>query len=122
MNKLIALLLAFTLSASELAASPGPDQKHIDAIKKKVFNALENSRHIVIETYDDRALQGTISEAGTDNFILDLQQKSTTLSYADVRKIKWHSPMPREVKTILIATAVTGILVLGVVLAGGLRD
>src|SRR3974377_375593 len=108
MNKLIALAVVFTLFASQLAASPGPDQKHIETIKKRVLNALENSRHVIIETYDDRILQGEIGEASTDTFNLEFQ-KSTTLAYADVRKIKWHSPMPREVKTILIATAVTAI-------------
>lgn len=122
MNKLISLFLALTLYASQLAASPGPDQKHIDSIKKKVVHCLENSHQVAIETYDDRTFQGTISEADADSFILEFQQKSTTLQYADVRKIKWHSPMPKEVKTIILATAVTAILVLGVAAAGGFRN
>jgi len=122
MERVVASLLVFALFATTLRASPGPDQKHIDNIKKKVASCLENSRHVTIETYDDRKLQGLVSEAESDSFVLVFQGKSTTLNYADVRKVKWPSRVSREVKTIVIATAVTAAVFVAVVLLGGLRD
>lgn len=121
MQRIVASLLALALLATSLRASPGPDQKHIDSIKKKVASCLENSRHVTIETYDDRKMHGLISEAESDSFVLVFQSKSTTLNYADIKKIKWPSAVSREVKTILIATAVTAAVFVAVALLGGLR-
>jgi 3-keto-L-gulonate-6-phosphate decarboxylase len=121
MKKQIASLLILLLMASPLYASPQSGQKHIETIKKKVASCLEDSRHIVIETYDDRKLQGSIREAGPDSFVLSFQATSTTLNYADVKKIKWKSPMAKEVKAVIGAVAITGGLLLAVALLGGLR-
>jgi hypothetical protein len=122
MQRIVASLLVFVFFATSLPASPDPDQKHIDSIKKKVASCLENSRRVTIETYDGRILHGLISEAEADSFVLVFQTKSATLNYADVKKIKWPSAVSREVKNIVIATAVTGAIFVAVVLLGGLRD
>jgi hypothetical protein len=121
MQRIVTSLLVVVFFATTLRASQNPDQKHIDSIKKKVASCLENSRHVTIETYDDRKLQGLIGEAESDSFVLVFQSKSTTLNYADVKKIKWPSTMSREVKAIIIATAGTAAIFLAVVLLGGLR-
>jgi hypothetical protein len=122
MTKLTATLLAFALLAAHLRASPGPDQKHIDAIKKKVASCLENARHVTIATYDNRILQGYIPEAGPDSFVVSFQGNPTTLLYTDVKKIKWPSPMSKQAQTILVVAAVTGGMLLSVFLLGGLRN
>jgi len=122
LTKTIATLLVFALLAAGVGASQTPDQKHIDAIKKKVATCLENSRHVTIQTYDGRALQGSISEAGPDTFVLIFQGNSVTLNYADVKSIKWPSPMSSAVKTSLLGTAVVAGLLLVFLLLGGLHD
>jgi hypothetical protein len=121
MKKYLAALLAFALMGSQVAAAQGPEQKHIEAVKKKVAACLENSRHVSIETYDDRKLQGSISEAGPDTFVLNYHSTSTVLNYSDVRKIKWPSPANKTLQTVIIVGGVCGALLLGVVLLGGLK-
>lgn len=122
MRKLIATLLVCVFVTPPPCAGQAPDHKHVETVKKKVASCLENSRHLFIETYDDRKLQGLIGEAGPESFVLSFGGKSTTLNYADVKKIKWPSAMSKAAKTAILATTVVGGLLLGVVLLGGLKN
>jgi len=121
LKKSIAGLLVFALLASGVCASQTPDRKHTDAIRKKVSSCLENSRHVAVQTYDGRQLQGSVSEAGPEFFALTFQGNSTALNYTDVKSIKWPSPISKPVKDIILATSITAGLVLFFVLIGGLR-
>ena len=118
MKKLFSCVLIFTFACSQLWASPSPDQKHVDGVKKKVTECMEHDRRATIETYDDRRLQGSISEATADNFVVTNEGRSTTLSYTDVKKIK--SPMSAGKKRAII----TGIVTAGLfgLLAGALSQ
>lgn len=87
MKKALACLLAFLLAASPTWASSGSNQKHIETIRKKVARCVDAQRRVVVESYDNRRLQGVISEAGGDDFVLIFAGRATTLTYADVRKI-----------------------------------
>lgn len=115
MKKLFSCVLIFTVACSQLWASPSPDQKHIDNIKKKIVECMEHGRRATIETYDQRRLQGSISEATADNFVVTNEGRSTTLSYADVKKIK--SPMLARAKRAVITGLVTAGL-FGLVIGG----
>lgn len=121
MRKRFICMLIFTLTSLSVWAAGGPDQNQITKVKKKVAACLEHHRRVTIETYDDRLLQGFISEAGTDSFTLGYDGKSTTLDYADVRKIKWPSKVSKQVKLVLGAAAVVGVIFGFVVLLGGLN-
>jgi hypothetical protein len=121
MRKPFVCLLIFTLTCPGLWADGGPDQKQIAKVKKKVAACLEHHRRVTIETYDDRLLQGSVSEAGADAFILGYNGKSTKLEYADVKKIKWPSEVSKQAKVVLATAAVVGVLFGLVVLFGGLR-
>lgn len=121
MRKLFICLLIFTLTCPRLWAGTGPDPKQIAKVKKKVAACLEHHRTVTIETYDDRLLQGSVSEAGADAFLLGHNSKSVTLGYEDVKKIKWPSEVSKQVKVVLGAAAVVGVIFGFVVLLGGLR-
>jgi hypothetical protein len=121
MRRLVVALIVFALTAGQLFAASAPDPKHIETIKKKVSSCLENSRHVTIETYDGRKLQGSVSEADADSFVLTFHNNSTTLSYADVKRIKWPSPISKTGQAVIVASAVVGGLLLAVVLLGGLK-
>jgi hypothetical protein len=86
MKKLLVCLLLLALGCPQMWAGAGPDQAHIDKIKKKIADCVDQHRRVTIETYDDRILQGSISEAGADNFVLSYAGKSTTLNNSDVKK------------------------------------
>lgn len=123
MTKVLACLLMFALVAQGGWAARGPDQQqHIEKIKKKVARGLEQSRHVTVETNDGRRLQGMIREADADSFVLSFQGTSVTLGYADVKTIKWPSAASKTATSVLIVAAVCGTLLLGVVLAGGLKN
>jgi hypothetical protein len=122
LRKLFVCLLIFALTCSQLLGGAGPDHKQIAKVKKKVASCLENHRRVTIETYDDRLLQGFVSEAKADAFILGYNGKSTTLNYADVKKIKSPSEVSKQVKVVLGTAAVLGVIFGLVVLLGvGLR-
>jgi len=55
-SRFLACLLILTLACPSFWASPGPDQKHIDAMRKKVADCIDKQRRVVIETYDGRRL------------------------------------------------------------------
>ncbi|HEV3038208.1 MAG TPA: hypothetical protein VHA33_10570 [Candidatus Angelobacter sp.] len=119
MKRVIALVLILGLACPALYAAPGPDQKHVDKIKKKVSTCVEKGSRVSLETYDDRKLQGTISEAGEDNFVLTNEGRSTTLGYAEIKKIK--SPMDRRTKGAIVTAIVLGGL-LGLVFGAAATD
>lgn len=122
MAKRLAYLLTLTLVVQGTCAAPGPDQQHIERIKKKVARGLEQSQHVSVETYDGRKLQGMIREADPDSFVLSFQGASVSVGYADVKTVKWRSAMSKTATTVLIVAAVGGTLLLGVVLLGGLKN
>lgn len=105
MRKLFTYVLILTVTCSQLWASPGPDQKHADKIRKKVIECVERDRRVTIETYDDRRLQGSISEAAADTFVVTNEGRSTTLTYAGVKSIK--SPMSAGKKRAIVTAIVT---------------
>jgi hypothetical protein len=121
MKQFLACLLVFALTCCSVCAEQ-PDQKHIESIKKKVANCIDNQRAVAIETYDGRHLQGSIGEAGTDSFVLSFKLQNTTLAYSDVKKIKWHSELSRQSKGLIAAAIITGGIFALVILIGGTRD
>jgi hypothetical protein len=106
MKQLIALLLIFGIACPSVYAMPSPDQKHIDKIKKKVSSCLEKGSRVSVETFDNRKLQGSISEADVDTFVLTNESRSATLAYDEIKKIK--SPLDRHTKGAIIAAIVLG--------------
>ena len=120
MKKALACLLVCTLTSSLSWARP--NQEPIKAINKKVANCLDHQqRRVVVETYDNRRLQGEISEARSEGFVLTYAGQATTLSYLNVRKIKLQSTVWKHVKALAAATAITGAIAGLVVLSGRLR-
>jgi len=106
MNRMVALILVLAIGCSSCFAS-GPDQKHIAKIKKQVSSYMDRGARVVLDTYDQRKLQGSINEAGPESFALYQDGQSTTLKYADVKKIK--APMDRRTKQeITMAIFLTG--------------
>lgn len=121
MKKNLTLLLVFLLTTAPTWASPGPNQAHIEVIKKKVAHCVDQQKRVVVETYDNRRLQGVISEARTDDFVLIYAGRATTLSYQAIAKIKWQSPIWKHAKAIATAAGITAAIFGLVVLLGGLK-
>ncbi|HWZ96679.1 MAG TPA: hypothetical protein VN025_02870 [Candidatus Dormibacteraeota bacterium] len=122
MKKFLVSLLILSFTCPQIGAQQQPDQKHIESIKKRVADSVDKQRSVVIETYDHRRLQGSISEAGPDSFVLNYQVQATTLEYSDVKKIKWHSQLSRQSKSLVVAAIVTGGLFALIILVGAARD
>ncbi|MBO0910374.1 MAG: hypothetical protein J2P13_01165 [Acidobacteria bacterium] len=115
-KNIIACMLVVALASCRMWADPGADQAHADAVKKKVVHRLDDQRRVVLETYDNRRLQGFIAEAGADNFVLSYSGQATTLLYRDVRTIKWQSEAAREVARqgkVLASVAITTAVLVG---------
>lgn len=121
MKKVLICLLVIGFTTSQVWASPAPDQKHIASMKKKIAGCVDHQRRIVIETYDDRRLLGVVTEAGEDDFVLSYAGRTTSLSYADVKRVKWPSAVVKQVKVVAATAAVVGGLVVFFVLIGGLK-
>ena len=121
MKHVMICLLMVALTSSQMWAAPSPDQAHIDSMKKKVADCVDHQRRVVIETYDNRRLQGFITEARADDFVVSFAGQSTTLFYRDVKKIKWHSAAWKQAKAVAAAAAITAAIFGLVVLLGGLR-
>lgn len=119
-SKFLACFLAFALAAS-LAAASTPSEKQLQKIKHKVADALENHRRVTLETYDHRLLEGVISEAGPDTFVLLSGGTPSTLAYSDILSVKWPSGVSRQVKAIVAAVVIAGALLGCVILIGGTR-
>jgi hypothetical protein len=120
MKRSLICLLVCALTCSRLSASPGPDQ-HLEAMKKKVARCVDQQRRVVVETLDGRRLQGAISEARSDDFVLVYGGRATNLAYGEVKKIKWQSPVWKQVEAVAIAAGITAAIFGLVVLLGGLR-
>lgn len=121
MKKALACLLAFLVAASPTWASSGPDQNHMETIRKKVARCVDKHMRVVVVTCDNRRLQGVISEAGGDDFVLVFASRATTLSYSNVRKISWPSPAWKHGKAFAVTAGVTAGIFGLVVLLGGLK-
>lgn len=121
MNKIVACVLVLLLACPQIWGAPGPNEKHVEKIKKRVAKCVEKPRRVSIETYDGRRLQGSISEADADTFIITNGSRSSTLAYADVKNIKWPSSTAHYVMDIAGAAAVTGAIFGLVYLLGGLK-
>ena len=108
MKKPIALILFFGIACSSCMAGGQPDQKHTEKIKQQVIRYLNTGDRVSLETYDQRKLQGAISESRTDSFVLTIEGRSATLNYSEVKKIK--SFMSRSKKQMIATIIVTGAL------------
>ena len=106
MKSFVAALLSVFLGCSSCLAGVGPDQKHIEKIKKQVSKCLDRGAMVSVETYDHRKMRGEINQANPDTFELTVAGQPTTLSYADIKKIK--SPMSPAMKQRIAITAVLG--------------
>ena len=122
MRKPAIFLLLFALACTQIWADAGLDQAHAESIRKKVVKCLDQHRRVVIETYDGRRFQGAVSEAGSNDFVVSFAGRSTTLSYRDVRKIRWPSQLEKQVKIALAAVVIAGTLVGIVTLIRGLHN
>jgi 3-keto-L-gulonate-6-phosphate decarboxylase len=122
LKKFISCALVVALASASLWAGPDPDPAHAAQIRKRVAESVRHHYLVVVETYDHRQLQGSVSEAQADSFVLTHQGRSTTLTYAEIEKISWSSWGNRELKAVIAAVAIAGGLYLAVRLLGGLRD
>ena len=118
MKAFIATILIFALAGQPLWAS-APDRRHIDKVRKKVSQCLDDGRHVAIETYDNRKLAGTITQAAPDDFALTNAAGTTTLSYGEVKKV--NAPMDPHKRSIIVSLAVLGGL-FGTLLAAAAND
>jgi hypothetical protein len=91
-------------------------------VKEKIAGCVDHQRRVVVETYDNRRLLGTVTEAGAEDFVLSYGGRTTSLSYIDVKSVKWPSAVAKQVKIVAETAAVVGGLFLVFVLIGGLRD
>jgi hypothetical protein len=92
--------------SAQLAAQPAPDAEHAQKIKSRAAYALDHHRFVAVETADHRRFQGLVSETQPDSFVLTLQGRTTTLTYAEVERISWQQHMPRPVVAVLVAVPV----------------
>jgi hypothetical protein len=104
-KSLIAFVLIFALATQSLCAGTA-DEKHVEKIRNKVNQCMDDGRHVSVETLDHRKFAGTIIQAGTDDFMLTNAAGTTTLTYADVKKIK--SPMDPHKRGAIVSLAVFG--------------
>ena len=81
-----AILLAFSL---QLPASASPkDEPTVETIKHKIAKSVDEQLRISITTKDGRKLQGYVSQARADDFMLSNEGTSTTLKYDEVSRVK----------------------------------
>jgi hypothetical protein len=118
MKNLIAVVLALAVTTQSLWAA-APDQKHIEKIRNKVSQCMDDNRHVSIETHDHRKFAGTITQAGPDDFVLVNAAGTTTLSYSEVKKIK--APMDAHKRGVIVTLLVLGGL-FGTLLAAAAND
>lgn len=114
MKTAIALVLILVLAGQSLWAGT-PDQKHVEKIRKKVSQYLEDGRHVSVETYDNHKLGGFISQASLEDFVLINTGQPVTLRYSEVKKVK--APMDPQKRSIIVSLVVLGSL-FGTLIAG----
>lgn len=105
MKTAIALALIFALVGQSLWAG-APDEKHVEKIRNKVSQYLEDGRHVSVETYDNRKMGGFISQSSLEDFVLINAGQPVTLRYSEVKKVK--APMDPHKRS-----AIVGLIVLG---------
>ena len=110
----MALILALGIQAA-------PDPRHVAQVRRKIESSMQHATRVVIETYDARRLQGSVSEARADSFILTNDGRSTTLTYAEVRRVFASAQLSKPVTAILVGGVVAGVLLALVWALGGLR-
>jgi len=110
----IALVLILVLAGQSLWAGT-PDEKHVEKIRKKVSQYLEDGRHVSVETYDNHKLGGFISQASLEDFVLINTGQPVTLRYSEVKKVK--APMDPQKRSIIVSLVVLGSL-FGTLIAG----
>lgn len=82
----IALLLAATLIFSGIVASA---QSNAQDAKTQVGQRLrDNKTKVTVETTSGRKVKGTITAAGDDSFIVTKDNRPTSVTYAEVTRIK----------------------------------
>ena len=116
MRRLVSCLLVFALTCPALWSDTVPNQKHIDHIQKKISQSISQHLTVVIDTYDHRRLQGLVSEADADGFVLVIEGRSTTLKYAQVEKVGWSAQVVSRMGKAAIFGAVAGVVTIAVVL------
>jgi hypothetical protein len=94
----------------QLAAQTAPDAKHDQKIRARAAYALDHHRLVTVETADQRELQGLVTETESDHFVLALQGRATTLTYAEVQRIAWEKHWPRPIVAAIVGLAVAGAL------------
>ena len=117
------LIAALTCSPlwADAGPDPNPDPNHVANIQKRVADSIRHHRIVVVETFDHRQLQGSVSEAQPDGFVLSNHGRSTTLTYAEVDKVTWSTHVPREVWALVGAAGIAAALYGLVRLLGGLN-
>jgi len=118
MKNLIAFVLMFALAGQALWAGT-PNEKHLEKVRNKVSQSMDDGRHVSVETLDHRKFAGTIIQAGTDDFVLSNTAGATRLSYSDVKKIK--SPMDPRTRSAIVSLGVLGGL-FGTAIAAAASD
>jgi hypothetical protein len=121
MKKVCICLLVYTLTCSLIWADSRTDQRYTESVKKKIASCVDQQRRVVVETFDNKQLQGFVTEAGADDFVLSYGGRATTLSYGNVKRVRWPSPVWKQAKLIAGAAAIVGALFGLVVLLGGLK-
>jgi hypothetical protein len=118
MKNLIAFVLIFGLAGQSLWAGT-PHEKHVEKVRNKVSQCMDDGRHVSVETLDHRKFAGTITQAGLGDFVLANAAGTTTLSYSDVRNIK--APMDPHKRSVIVSIAVLGGL-FGTLIAAAAND
>jgi hypothetical protein len=118
MKHLLAVLLVFTVGTQSLWVA-APDEKHIEKIRQKVSQYLDDGRHVSVETMDSRKFAGTIVKAGPDDFVLTNASGQMTFNYSEVKKIK--APMDTHTRGVIVTLAVLGGL-FGIGIAAAAND
>jgi hypothetical protein len=103
---LVLWISILAVSSPQLRAQSAPDAHHEQKIRARAVDALNHHRSVAVVTADHRSLQGVVSEADPDKFVLAFEGRTTTLTYAEVERISW----PHHVSRPVVA-GVTGVAV-----------
>src|SRR5689334_16631271 len=101
--KLIASLLIFALAGQSLWGET-PDHKHIEKIRHKVSQCIDDGRHVSVETYDNHKVAGTIIRAAQEDFVLINADSTVPHLLGLVKKIS--SPRDQRSRSALLALVV----------------
>jgi hypothetical protein len=93
-----AILLAFSFQS--LAWASPKDEPSVETIRHKISKSVDQQLRISIATKDGRKLQGYVSQARADDFILSNEGTSTTLKYDEISRV--NIPMSRGMKRAIL--------------------